>query len=161
MDFLSSLDAELTARSTWMPNIESLDFVNNPSASGPYHQQKLDQLRHPNAGLYALKLVSKNQIYLEYENHLCDILNMLEGAEPSIAKEEMEDHVLRELVRINTLKEVEWSGQRSMHGVKGAVVNTGAPVDHPVLAFATLLTTHQKSTLSQSIEETRRLLPST
>jgi len=127
MDFLSSLDAELTARSTWMPNIESLDFVNDPITSGPYHRQHPDQLKHPNTGLYALRLASKNQVYLEHENRLCQILNTLdsEWMEPTDAKEDIEDRTLRELVRINTLKEVEWSGQRSVGGVKGAVVNTG------------------------------------
>jgi hypothetical protein len=128
MDLLSSLDAELTARSTWMPNIESLDFVNDPIASGPYRRQSPDQLTQPNTGLYALRLVSKNQVYLEYENRLCDVLYTLERMEPSNAKEDMEDRVLQELVRINTLKEVEWSGQRGVRCVKGAVVNTGMSI---------------------------------
>jgi hypothetical protein len=43
MDFWSNLDAELTARSTWMPNIDSLDFVNDPVTNGPYHRQHPDQ----------------------------------------------------------------------------------------------------------------------
>ena len=43
----------------------------------------------------------------------------------SDAKEDMEDRVLRELIRINCLKEAEWSGQRGQRGVKGAVINTG------------------------------------
>lgn len=127
MDILSNLDAELTlaARSTWMPNIISLDFVNDPITGGPYLRQHPDQLRLPNSGLYALKLVSKNFVYLEYENRLCDILNTLEWMEPTDTKEDMEDRALRELIRINTLKEIEWSGQRSTRGIKGAVVNTG------------------------------------
>jgi Transposase family tnp2 len=126
MDLLSSFDAELTTRSIWMPNVESLDFVNDPITSGPY--QNPGHLTQPNTGLYALRLVSKNQVYLEYENRLCDILYMLERMEPSDAKEDMEDRILQELARINTLKEVEWSGQRSMRCVKGAVVNTGASI---------------------------------
>jgi len=130
MDFWSNLDAELTARSTWMPNIDSLDFVNHPATNGPYHRRHPDQLKLPNTGLYALKLVSKNQVYLEYENRLCDILNALESLEPTDAKDDMEDRVLRELIRINTLKEIKWSGQRSMCAVKGAVVSTGMCILH-------------------------------
>jgi hypothetical protein len=127
MDLLS-LNAELTARSTWMPNIESLDFVNNPITSGPYQRQTPDQLTQPNTGLYALRLVSKNQVYLEYENRLCNILLTLEWMEHSEEKDHIEDRILRELARINAKKEVEWSGQRSVHGIKGAVVNTGVSV---------------------------------
>ena len=125
MDFLCNLDAELEARCTWMPNIDSLNFVNDPVTSGPYQRQNPDQLTRPNTGLYALKLVSKNQVYLEHEHRLCDILYMLEWMEPSNMKESMEDRILQELARINALKEVEWSGQRSVCCVKGAVVNTG------------------------------------
>jgi len=135
MDFFSNLDAELTARSTRMPNIVSLDFVNDPITSGPYVRQHPDQLRLPNSGLYALKPVSKNFVYLEYENRLCNILNTLEWMEPTDTKEDMEDRALRELMRINTLKEIEWSGQRSIRGTKGAVVNTGMCIcmqSHPV-----------------------------
>lgn len=125
MDFFSVLDAELLIRLTWMPNIESLDFVNDPVKSGLYQEQEANQLKQPNTGLYALKLVPKNKIYLEYENRLCDILNTLDSMGPTDVKEDMGDWVFRELVRINRLKEVEWSGQRSKRGVKGAVVNTG------------------------------------
>jgi hypothetical protein len=125
LDFFSSLDAELSARSTWMPNIDSLDFVNDPAKSGPYQLQTPDQLRQPNAGLYALTATPKNHIFLEYESGLCDILNTLESMEVTEARECMEDRVVQELVRINRLKEVEWSGQRSKRGIKGAVVNTG------------------------------------
>jgi hypothetical protein len=124
-DFFSGLDAELLARSSWMPNIDSLDFVNNPVKIGPYQKLPPDQLNRPNTGLYALRLVPKNKIYLEYENRLCDILNTLESMGASDAKEDMEDRVLRELIRINSLKEAEWSGQRGQRGVKGAVINTG------------------------------------
>jgi hypothetical protein len=91
MDFLSNLDAELKAHCTWMPNIDSLDFVNDPVTSGPYQRQNLDQLTQPNTGLYTLKLVSKNQVYLEHEHCLCDILYTLEWMEPSNVKESMED----------------------------------------------------------------------
>jgi len=124
-DFFSSLDAELSARSSWMPNVDSLDFVNDPTKSGPYQLQMPDQLRQPNVGLYALTATTKNHIFLEYENGLCDTLNTLESIEVTEARECMEDRVVQELVRINRLKEVEWSGQRSKHGMKGAVVNTG------------------------------------
>ena len=131
MDLLSCLDAELTARSTWMPNIGSLDFLNDPNTSGPYQRQNPDQLTQPNTGPYALRLASKNQVYLEYEYRLCNILHVLERVLPSDAKENMEGRILQELVRMNTLKEVEWSGQRSvrsLHCVEGAVVNTGVSV---------------------------------
>lgn len=124
-DFFSGLDAELLARSAWMLNIDSLDFVNNPVKIGPYHRLPPDQLHRPNTGLYALRLVPKNNIYLEYENRLCDILNTLESMRTSDAKEDMEDRVLRELIRINCLKEAEWLGQHGQRGVKGAVINTG------------------------------------
>jgi hypothetical protein len=128
MDLLYSLDAELTAHSTWMPNIESLDFVNDPITSGPYRRQNPVQLTQPNTGLYALRLVSKNQVYLEYENRLCNILYTLEQMKPSDAKENLEDRIFQELARINASKEVEWSGQRSVRCVKGAVVNTGVSI---------------------------------
>jgi hypothetical protein len=124
MDLLST-DAELSARSTWIPNIDSLEFINNPVEVGTYQVQHPDQLRRPNTGLYALRLTPKNRIYLEHENRLCDILDTLESMESSDAKEDMEDRVLQELVRINRLKEVEWSGQRSKRGANGAIVNTG------------------------------------
>ena len=126
MDFLSITDAELSARSTWIPNIDSLEFIHNPiEVGGTYQVQHLDQLRRPNIGLYALKVTPKNRIYLEHENRLCDILDTLESMESSDTKEDMEDWVLQELVRINQLKEVEWSGQQSKRGAKGAIVNTG------------------------------------
>lgn len=125
MDFFSVLDTELSIRLTWMLNIESLDFVNDPVKTGPYQEQHANELKHPNTGLHALRLVPKNRVYLEYENRLCDILDSLDSMEPTNMKEDMEDRVFRELVRINRLKEVEWSGQRSKRGVKGTVVNTG------------------------------------
>ena len=128
MDLLSSLDAELTARLTWMPNIGSLDFLNDPNTSGPYRRQNPDQLTQPNTGPYALRLVPKNQVYLEYEYRLCNTLHVLERVQPSDAKDDLENRILQELARINVLKEVEWSGQRSMRSlrcVEGAVVNTG------------------------------------
>lgn len=128
MDFFSSLDAELSARATWMPNVDSLDFVNDPIEIGPYQHRTPDQLRQANVGLYALTSTPKNHIFLEYESGLCDILHTLESMETTGARERAEDRVLQELIRINRLKEIEWSGQRSKHGVKGAVVNTGMSV---------------------------------
>ena len=122
---LSSLDAELSARSTWMPNVDSLDFVNDPTKNGPYKRQTPDQLREPNVGLYALEPKPKNHIFLEHENRLCEILNVLESMEATEAVEGVEDRVLQELLRITRLKEAEWSGQRSKSGIHGAVVNTG------------------------------------
>lgn len=125
LDVFSSLDSELSARSTWMPNISSLDFVNNPTKSGHYQLQTPDQLRQPNVGPYSLTTMPKNHVFLEYESGLCNILNTLEFMEVSEARECMEDRVIQELVRINRLKEVKWSGQQSKHGIEGAVVNIG------------------------------------
>src|SRR6266702_5238317 len=125
MDILSLLDLELSAHYTWMPNIDSLDFVNYPVESGPYQNPGPHQIRQPNVGLYALMLAHKNQVYLEYENRLCNILDMLESLDATDGKESMEDRVLQELIRINRLKGLEWSGQRSKRGVSGAMVNTG------------------------------------
>ncbi len=39
MDIFSLLDVELSACYTWMPNIDSLEFVNDPIESGPYQNQ--------------------------------------------------------------------------------------------------------------------------
>ena len=125
LGFLSSLDAELSARSTWMPNVDSLDFVNDPTKNGPYKRQTPDQLREPNVGLYALEPKPKNHIFLEHENRLCEVLNVLGSMEATEVVEGVEDRFLQELLRINRLKEAEWSGQRSKHGINGAVVNTG------------------------------------
>lgn len=124
-EFLSSLDAKLSARSTWMPNVDSLAFVNDPTKNGPYKYQTLDQLREPNLGLYALKPTRKNHIFLEHENRLCEILFVLESMGASEAIEGLEDRVFHELLRINRLKETEWSSQRSKHSINGTVVNTG------------------------------------
>ena len=125
MEIFSSLDAELSARSAWLPNVDSLDFVNDPTKSGPYQCPTLDMLKQPNVGLYALKSTAKNHIFLEHESRLCHILSSLESMEATDAKEGMEDRVIQELIRINRLNEIEWSGQRSKGGIKGAVVNTG------------------------------------
>jgi hypothetical protein len=125
-DVLSSLDAELSACSGWLPNVDSLDFVNDPVKSGPYQRKTPDELVRPNVGLHALKSTPKNYIFLEHETRLCDILHILESMDATEAREDIEDRVIQELVRINQLKEIEWSGQRSKHGIKGAVVNTGA-----------------------------------
>jgi hypothetical protein len=125
MDVFSSLDAELSARSYWLPNVDSLDFVNDPAKSGPYQCKSSDQLVQPNVGLHALKSTPKNHIFLEHESRLCDILHTLESMDATEARENMEDRVIQELARINRLKEIEWSGQQSKHGVKGAVVSTG------------------------------------
>jgi hypothetical protein len=127
-DVFSSLDAELSARSGWLPNVNSLDFVNDPAKSGPYQCKTPDQLVQPNVGLHALKSTPKNHIFLEHESRLCDIVRILESMDATEAKEDMEDRVIQELVRINQIKEIEWSGQRSKHGIKGAVVNAGMPV---------------------------------
>jgi hypothetical protein len=125
LDLLSSLDAELSARSGWLPNVDSLDFINNPAKSGPYQCKTLDELIRPNIGLHALESTPKNHIFLEHESRLCDILRILESIDATEEREDMEDRVIQELVRINQLKEIEWSGQRSKCGIKGAVVNTG------------------------------------
>jgi hypothetical protein len=124
-DVLSSLDAELSTRSGWLPNVDSLEFVNNPAKSGPYQCKTPDQLVRPNVGLHALKSTPKNHIFLEHESQLCDILHILESMDATKVRADMEDRVVQELARINQLKEIEWSGQRSRHGIKGAVVNAG------------------------------------
>jgi hypothetical protein len=123
LDVLSSLDGELSARSGWLPNVDSLDFVNDPAKSGHYQRKTPDQLVRPNVGLHALKSTPKNHIFLEHESRLCDILCILGSMDATEAREDMEDRVIQALVRINRLKEIEWSGQRSQHGIKGAVVN--------------------------------------
>ena len=125
VDFLSLLDEELSARSTWMPNIDSLEFANDPIKSSPYQNQDPKQIRCPNVGLYALTLAHRNQIYLEYEDRLCNILDILESMDATERKETTEDRVLQELIRINRIKGLEWSGQRSKCGLRGAMVNTG------------------------------------
>jgi hypothetical protein len=127
-NLISSLDAELSARSGWLPNVDSLNFVNDPTKSGPYQRKTPDQLVRPNVGLHALKSTPKNHIFLEHENRLCEILRVLESLDTTEAKEDMEDRVIQELIRINQLKEIEWSGQRSKQGIKGAVVSTGTIV---------------------------------
>ena len=125
MEFFSSLDVELSAHSAWLPNVDSLDFINDPIKSGPYQCPTLDMLKQPNIGLYTRKSTAKNHIFLEHESRLCHILSSLDSREATNAKEGMEDWVIQELIRINRLKEIEWSGQRSKGGIKGAVVNTG------------------------------------
>jgi hypothetical protein len=126
---LSSLDAELSARIDWLPNIDSLDFVNDPTKCGSYQLERTTtDLERPNVGPHALKLTQENYVFLEYESRLCDILGILKSMDDSEARGDMEDRVIQELVRINRLKEIEWSGQRSEHGIKGAVVNTGMPL---------------------------------
>jgi hypothetical protein len=125
VDILSLLDAEPSARSMWMPNIDCLVFVNDPIESGPYQNQDPKQIRRPNVGPYALTLAHKNRIYLEYENRLCNILDILESMDATDGKESIEDRILQELIRVNRLKGLEWSGQHSKQGVRGAMVNTG------------------------------------
>src|SRR5260370_4779565 len=125
-DALSSLDTELSACSRWLPNVDSLDFINNPVKSGPYQCKTLDELVRPNIGLHALKSTPKNHIFLEHKSWLCDILHILESMDATEARKDMEDRVIQELIRINQLKEIKWSGQWSKHGIKGAVINTGA-----------------------------------
>lgn len=129
-NILSSLDAELSARFNWLPNIDSLDFVNDPTKCGPYQCTTTD-LEQPNVGPHALKSTQKNYIFLEYESRLCDILRILKSMDDAEVRGDLEDRVIQELVRINRLKEIEWSGQRSKHGIKGAVVNTGMPLFSP------------------------------
>jgi hypothetical protein len=129
-DVLSSLDAELSARIDWLPNIATLDFINDPTKCGPYQRTTTD-LEHPNVGRHALKLSQKNYIFLEYESRLCDILRILKSMDDTEARGDTEDRVIQELIRINRLKETEWSGQRSKHGIKGAVVNTGMYLSSP------------------------------
>lgn len=135
-DLLSALDAELSARSGWLSNIDSLDFINNPAKSGPYRCKTPDELVLRNVGLHALKSTPKNHIFLEHESRLCDILRILESMEITTAREDVEDRVIQELVRIDRLKEIEWSGQWSIHGIKGAVVNTGMFVSLLLVAAA-------------------------
>ncbi|KAH9021402.1 hypothetical protein EDB85DRAFT_1895717 [Lactarius pseudohatsudake] len=125
MEFFSSLDAELSARSAYLPNVGSLDFVNDPAKSGPYQCQTPELLKQPNIGLYTLKPTTKNHIFLEHESRLCDVLSTLELMEATEARDNLEDRVVQELIRINRLKEIKWSGQRSKHGIKGDVINTG------------------------------------
>ncbi len=91
LEFLSSLDAELLAHSTWIPNIDTLDFVNDPTKNGPYERPAFDQLRWRNVGLYALQPTCNNHIFLEHENRLCDILTALESMGASEAAEGVED----------------------------------------------------------------------
>ncbi len=126
LDVLSSLDAELSACSGWLPNVNSLDFINNPVKSRPYQCKTPDELIQPNVGLHALKSTPKNYIFLEHESWLCDILHILELMDVTKVRKDMEDQVIQELIRINQLKEIEWLGQQSKYGIKGAVVNTGA-----------------------------------
>jgi len=90
-DALSSLDAELSACSGWLPNVDSLDFINDPVKSRPYQCKTLDELIWPNVGLHALKSTPKNHIFLEHESQLCDILHILESMDATEAREDMED----------------------------------------------------------------------
>jgi hypothetical protein len=50
---------------------------------------------------------------------------MFDSTDATESKENTEDRVLQELIRINKIKGLEWSGQRSKRGVRGAIVNTG------------------------------------
>jgi len=43
-DLLSALNVELSARSGWLSNIDSLDFINDPAKSGPYQYKTPDEL---------------------------------------------------------------------------------------------------------------------
>jgi hypothetical protein len=133
---LSSLDAELSARIDWLPNISSLDFVNDPTKCGPYQCTTID-LEQPNVSPHTLKSTQKNYNFLEYESRLCDILCILKSMDDAElvaeVRGDMEDRVIQELVRMDRLKEIEWSGQRSKHGIKGAVVNTGMSLSLPSL----------------------------
>jgi hypothetical protein len=133
-DILSSLDAELSVRSDWLPNVDSLDFVNDPTKWGPY-QRTRTHLDQSNIGPHALKTTRKNYFFLEYENRLCNILSILKSMDDTEARDDMEDRVIQELVRIERLKEIEWSGQRSKHGINGpgAIVNTGMYLSSPIL----------------------------
>ncbi len=133
MNDFSLLEAELSACSEWMPNIGSLQFVNDPVHGGPYQSQDFRQIRCPNVGLYALTSAQMNQIYLEHESRLCDILNMLEAINATDRKESLEDCVLQELIRINRLKGIEWSG----HAVK-EVSGTIAPWSTQVILILLL-----------------------
>ena len=125
-----------------MPNVDTLDFVNDPIKNGPYTCQIPDQLRQPNIGLYALKPTCRNHIILEHENRLCDILITLESMETTKVVEGVEDRVLQELVRINQLKEAKWSGQWSRHGINGTVMNTGMFSLHAAIAADDSLEIH-------------------
>src|SRR6266702_1153374 len=51
MGIFSVIDSELSAHSTWIPNINSLVFINVPSDSSPYDIQDPKQIRCPNASL--------------------------------------------------------------------------------------------------------------
>ncbi len=94
LDVLSSLDAELSACSGWLPNVNSLDFINNPVKSRPYQCKTPDELVWPNVGLHALKSTPKNHIFLEHESWLCDILHILELMNATKVGEDMEDQVI-------------------------------------------------------------------
>ena len=91
LDFLSSLDTKLSACSGWLPNVDSLDFVNDPVKSGSYQCKIPDQLIQPNVGLHALKSTPKNHIFLEHENRLCEMLRILESMDTTRAREDLED----------------------------------------------------------------------
>ena len=91
-DVLSSLNAELSTHSGWLPNVNSLDFVNDPAKSGPYQCKTPNKLVQPNVGLHALKSTPKNHIFLEHESRLCDILHILESMDTTRAREDMECH---------------------------------------------------------------------
>ena len=122
---LAFLDVELSAYINLCPNIDFLNFVNDPVKCGPYQYITTD-LKQPNIGLHALKPTWKSYCFLEYESWLCDILSILKSMDNSKARGNMEDQDIQELVRINQLKEIEWSGQQSKHNImEGAVVNTG------------------------------------
>ena len=56
--------------------------------------------------------ISKITFFWEHENTLYEILNVLESMEATEAVDGMKDWVLQELLRINQLKEVEWSVSR-------------------------------------------------
>ena len=59
MDFLSIVDAKLLACSIWMPNIDSLEIIDDLFEAGTYQIQNCDQLWCLNTGLYVLKPTQK------------------------------------------------------------------------------------------------------
>ncbi|KAF8262055.1 hypothetical protein EI94DRAFT_1705062 [Lactarius quietus] len=159
MDIFSLLDAELSARSMWIPNIDSLEFINDPIECGLYQNEDSKQIRLPNVGPYALMLAHKNQVYLEYEHRLCNILDMLESMDTADEKESMEDRVLQDLIRINRLKGLEWSGQCSKCGVKGTIVNAESyfvmrhprnPTLHAIYVTTLVMTRKRKNPVSSN-----------
>lgn len=103
-----------------------LQFIHDPASNDQYATPPGEELLHPNAGLYALRLDCPcNTALLATESRLCEMVSLLTAMDRTEEGEALIERIQEELDLMSREKGVHWDEQRGNLSPDRIFVNTG------------------------------------